>query len=79
MDILKGDYVNPRVSIWYYRLDSIEEINDPAMWVKANPNIGITVSYETYGLEKERAEKSPSNRNDIVAKRFGIPLEGYTY
>lgn len=79
MDILKGDYVNPRVSIWYYRLDSIDEINDPAMWVKANPNIGITVSYETYGLEKERAEKSPSNRNDIVAKRFGIPLEGYTY
>lgn len=79
IDILKGDYINPRVSIWYYRLDSVEEVDDPAMWVKANPNLGITVSYETYQLDKERAEKSPSNRNDILAKRFGIPLEGYTY
>ena len=79
MDILKGEYVNPRVSIWYYKLDSIDEVADPAMWIKANPNIGITVTYETYQLDKERAEKSPSNRNDILAKRFGIPMEGYTY
>lgn len=79
IDILKGDYINPRVSIWYYRLDSIEEVEDPSLWVKANPNLGITVTYDTYQLDKERAEKSPSNRNDILAKRFGIPLEGYTY
>lgn len=79
IDILKGDYVNPRVSIWYYRLDSIDEVEDPTMWQKANPNIGLTVSYETYQDDKLRAEKSPSNKNDILAKRFGIPLEGYTY
>ena len=79
MDILKGDYVNPHVSIWYYKLDSIDEINDPAMWVKANPNLGKTVSYETYQLDVERAEKAPAARNDILAKRFGIPMEGYTY
>lgn len=79
IDILKGDYINPRTSIWYYRLDSIEEVADPNMWKKANPNLGITVSYDAYALDKERAEKSPSNRNDILAKRFGIPLEGYTY
>ena len=79
MDILKGDYVNPHVSIWYYRLDSIDEVSDPAMWVKANPNIGKTVSYETYQRDVERAEKAPAARNDILAKRFGIPMEGYTY
>ena len=79
LDILKGDYVNPRVSIWYYKLDSIDEVNDPSLWKKANPNLGITVTYETYQLDVERAEKSPSNRNDILAKRFGIPMEGYTY
>ena len=79
MDILKGDYVNPRTSIWYYRLDSVEEVANPAMWKKANPNLGMTVTYETYQLDVERAEKSPSNRNDILAKRFGIPMEGYTY
>lgn len=79
MDILKGEYVNPHVSIWYYKLDSIDEVNDPAMWVKANPNIGKTVSYETYQLDVERAEKVPAARNDILAKRFGIPMEGYTY
>lgn len=79
MDILKGDYYNPHVSIWYYRLDDIKEVNDPAMWIKANPNLGKTVSYETYQLDVERAEKVPSVRNDILAKRFGIPLEGYTY
>lgn len=79
IDILKGDYVNPHVSIWYYCLDSIDEVNDPAMWIKANPNIGKTVTYETYQLEVERAEKVPAARNDILAKRFGIPLEGYTY
>lgn len=79
VDILKGDYVNPHVSIWYYKLDSIDEVNDPTMWVKANPNIGKTVSYETYQLDVERAEKAPAARNDILAKRFGIPLEGYTY
>lgn len=79
MDILKGDYVNPHVSIWWYRLDSIDEINNPEMWVKANPNIGKTVSYETYQLDVERAEKAPASRNDILAKRFGIPMEGYTY
>lgn len=79
MDILKGDYINPHVSIWWYKLDSIDEVGDPDMWPKANPNIGKTVSYETYQLDVERAEKVPSARNDILAKRFGIPLEGYTY
>lgn len=79
MDILRGKYVNPHVSIWYYKLDNISEINDPAMWIKANPNLGKTVSYETYHLDVERAEKAPAARNDIVAKRFGIPMEGYTY
>ena len=79
MDILKGEYVNPHVSIWWYRLDDLKELNNPSMWVKANPNLGATVSYETYKNELERAEKSPSNRNDILAKRFGIPMEGYTY
>lgn len=79
MEILKGDYINPHVSIWYYRLDDIQEVNDPSMWVKANPNIGKTVSYETYQLDVERAENAPANRNDILAKRFGIPMEGYTY
>lgn len=79
MKILKGEYINPHVSIWWYKLDSLEEINDPALWVKANPNIGITVSYETYQQEVEKAEKIPASRNDILAKRFGIPTEGYTY
>ena len=79
MDILKGKYVNPHVSIWYYKLDSIDELNDPAMWVKANPNLGQTVSYETYQIEMERAENAPAARNDILAKRFGLPMEGYTY
>lgn len=79
MDILRGDYVNPHVSIWYYRLDDIEEVQNPEMWVKANPNIGKTVTYETYQLDVERAEKAPAARNDILAKRFGIPTEGYTY
>ena len=79
MDILKGEYVNPHVSIFWYKLDSIEEVNDPSMWIKANPNIGKTVSYETYQLDVERAEKAPASRNDILAKRFGIPMEGYTY
>ena len=79
MDILKGKYINPHVSIWYYRLDDITEVNDPAMWMKAQPNIGKTVTYETYQLDVERAEKAPSTRNDILAKRFGIPMEGYTY
>lgn len=79
MDILKGVYENPHVSIWYYRLDDVKEVADPSMWIKANPNLGKTVSYETYQLDVERAEKVPSTRNDILAKRFGIPLEGYTY
>lgn len=79
MDILRGDYVNPHVSIFYYRLDSVDEVANPEMWVKANPNIGKTVSYETYQLDVERAEKAPAARNDILAKRFGIPMEGYTY
>lgn len=79
LDILKGEYVNPHVSIWYYRLDNVEEVADPNMWIKANPNIGQTVSYETYQLDVERAEKAPAARNDILAKRFGIPMEGYTY
>ena len=79
MDILKGDYINPHVSIWWYRLDNIDEVADPDMWPKANPNLGKTVSYETYQLDVDRAEKAPSTRNDILAKRFGIPMEGYTY
>lgn len=79
MDILKGDYYNPHVSIFWYKLDDVEEVGNPAMWLKANPNIGKTVSYETYQLDVERAEKAPSTRNDILAKRFGIPMEGYTY
>lgn len=79
MDILKGEYINPHVSIWWYKLDSIDEVGNPEMWLKANPNIGKTVSYETYQLDVERAEKAPATRNDILAKRFGIPMEGYTY
>lgn len=79
MSILKGEYINPHVSIWYYKLDDIKEVARPAMWVKAQPNIGKTVSYETYQLDVERAEKNPASRNDILAKRFGIPMEGYTY
>ncbi len=79
MDILKGEYINPHVSIWYYKLDSIDEVSKPEMWIKANPNLGKTVSYETYQLDVERAEKAPATRNDILAKRFGIPMEGYTY
>ena len=79
MDILKGDYYNPHVSIWHYRLDSVDEVPYPELWVKANPNIGKTVSYEAYQLDVERAENVPSARNDILAKRFGIPMEGYTY
>lgn len=79
MDILKGEYINPHVSIWWYKLDSIDEVNDPEMWLKANPNLGKTVKYETYQLDVERAEKAPAVRNDILAKRFGIPMEGYTY
>lgn len=79
MSILKGEYINPHVSIWYYKLDSVDEVGYPALWIKANPNLGKTVSYETYQLDVERAEKAPANRNDILAKRFGIPMEGYTY
>ena len=79
MDILKGEYINPHVSIWWYKIDSIEEVGEPDMWVKANPNLGKTVSYETYQLDVERAEKAPATRNDILAKRFGLPMEGYTY
>lgn len=79
MEILKGDYINPHVSIWWYKLDSIDEVADPEMWIKANPNLGKTVTYETYQLDVERAEKTPAARNDILAKRFGIPMEGYTY
>ena len=79
MSILKGDYVNPHVSIWYYKLDSVDEVANPEMWLKANPNLGKTVSYETYQLDVDRAEKAPAVRNDILAKRFGIPCEGYTY
>jgi len=77
--ILKGDYKNPHVSIWWYKLDSLEEVEDPAKWLKANPNLGYTVSYETYHLDVEKAEKAPASRNDIIAKRFGIPMEGFTY
>lgn len=79
MEILKGEYINPHVSIWYYKLDNIDEVADPEMWVKANPNLGKTVTYETYQLDVDRAEKAPATRNDILAKRFGIPMEGYTY
>lgn len=79
MQILKGDYVAPNVSIWYYKLDNIDEVSDPSMWLKANPNLGKTVTYETYQLDVERAENTPAARNDILAKRFGIPMEGYTY
>lgn len=78
-DILKGDYINPHVSIWWYKLDSIDEVANPEMWIKANPNLGKTVSYEVYQLDVDRAEQAPSTRNDILAKRFGIPMEGYTY
>ena len=78
-DILKGEYLAPHVSIWHYKLDDLEEVADPAMWPKANPNLGLTVTYETYQLDVERAEKAPASRNDILAKRFGIPMEGYTY
>lgn len=77
--ILKGEYNNPRVSIWWYKLDSVDEVKDPSMWVKANPNIGKTVSYEVYQEDVERAEKAPATRNDILAKRFGLAMEGYTY
>lgn len=79
MKILKGEYIQPHVSIWWYRLDDIKEVDEPDKWVKANPNLGKTVTYETYQLDKERAEKAPAVRNDILAKRFGIPCEGYTY
>lgn len=78
-DILKGEYLAPHISIFHYKLDDVEEVGDPSMWPKANPNIGKTVSYETYHLDVERAEKAPASRNDILAKRFGIPMEGYTY
>lgn len=78
-DILKGEYVAPHISIWHYKLDELEEVADPSMWLKANPNLGATVTYETYHLDVERAEKAPASRNDILAKRFGIPMEGYTY
>jgi len=78
-DILKGEFIAPHVSIWHYKLDEIEEVGDPATWLKANPNLGQTVTYETYHLDVERAEKAPASRNDILAKRFGIPMEGYTY
>lgn len=79
MKILKGEYINPHTSIWYYRLDDVQEVSNPDMWIKANPNIGKTVSYEAYQLDVERAENAPATRNDILAKRFGIPMEGYTY
>lgn len=79
MNILKGEYYNPHVSIWWYKLDSIDEVSDPSMWLKANPGLGKTVTYETYQLDVDRAEQAPATRNDILAKRFGIPMEGYTY
>ena len=79
MKILRGEYINPHVSIWFYKLDDVKEVANPAMWIKANPNLGKTVTYETYQLDVERAEKAPATRNDILAKRFGIPMEGYTY
>lgn len=78
-DILKGDYINPHVSIWWYKLDDVTEVASPDLWIKANPNLGKTVTYETYQLDVERAEKAPAARNDILAKRFGLPMEGYTY
>jgi phage terminase large subunit-like protein len=78
-DILRGEYVAPHISIWHYKLDELEEVGNPAMWPKAQPNLGVTVTYETYQLDVERAEKAPASRNDILAKRFGIPMEGYTY
>ena len=78
-EILKGDYYNPHVSIWWYKLDSVDEVANPEMWIKAQPNLGKTVTYETYQLDVERAEKTPAARNDILAKRFGLPMEGYTY
>jgi phage terminase large subunit-like protein len=77
--ILRGDYMAPHISIWHYKLDDIEEVADPATWLKANPNLGLTVTYDVYHLDVERAEKAPAARNDILAKRFGIPMEGYTY
>lgn len=79
MDILRGEYINPNVSIWYYRLDDVAEVGQPEMWLKANPNLGATVSYDTYQKEVERAESQPATRSDILAKRFGIPVEGFTY
>ena len=79
MEILRGEYINPHVSIWYYKLDDIQEVADPSTWLKANPNLGKTVTYETYQLDVERAEKAPAARNDILAKRFNLPMEGYTY
>ena len=79
LDILKGDYINPHVSIWWYKLDDVKEVGDPDMWLKANPNLGRTVTYETYQLDVDRAENAPAARNDILAKRFGLPMEGYTY
>lgn len=79
MSMLKGEYYNPHVSIWWYKLDSIDEVSDPSMWLKANPGLGKTVTYETYQLDVDRAEQAPATRNDILAKRFGIPMEGYTY
>jgi phage terminase large subunit-like protein len=79
MEILKGEYYNPHVSIWWYKLDSIDEVGMPEMWLKANPNLGKTVTYDTYQEDVERAEKAPATRNDILAKRFGLPMEGYTY
>jgi phage terminase large subunit-like protein len=78
-DILKGEYQAPHVSIWHYKLDELEEVGDPSTWLKAQPNLGQTVTYDTYHLDVERAEKAPASRNDILAKRFGIPMEGYTY
>lgn len=77
--ILKGEYNDPHTSIWWYKLDSVEEVGRPEMWLKANPNLGKTVTYETYQLDVERAEQAPAARNDILAKRFGLPMEGYTY
>jgi len=77
--ILRGEYLAPHISIWHYKLDELEEVNDPSKWIKANPNLGLTVTYEVYQLDVERAEKAPASRNDILAKRFGIPMEGFTY
>jgi phage terminase large subunit-like protein len=79
MSILKGEYYAPHISIWYYKLDDVKEVADPDMWLKANPNLGLTVTYDAYQRDVERAENAPSARNDILAKRFGIPMEGYTY